>query len=118
MNDTKDILEFRKEFERFLAEYRQNRIADIADTLNDKKQYKDMTAIRLELEDMLLHEDLDEKKISLKLIQYMTYVDNAINEVEDMFYEQGFKDCLMILNILRKNIFDMPIRTLLDIDLE
>lgn len=109
--------DFSKAFERFLAEYRMDRIADIHDFLEKNIEYKKLLENKIQSEDALKTSILNHDILGL-FLDYVTSVDSLIDEVQAIFYEHGFQDCITISKIIHKDLNSGFLRTLIKLDKE
>lgn len=109
--------DFQKSFEKFLAEYRLDRIADTHDFLVNDPEYKKIHTDKEEREEALQAAIKDEAA-SIVLLDYLTTIENLIDNVKTMFYEHGFQDCATIYKTMKDGLDGINLCTLLEIDTE
>lgn len=109
--------DFKKAFEMFLAEYRMDRIADTHDFLENNAEYKKIHSDKTERENVL-QAAFQETNMSMALLDYITVVENLIDNVKTMFYEHGFQDCATVFKTMQEGLNGISLRTLLDLDVE
>ena len=115
MNNARKTPEFREEFERFLTEFRQNRVADVGDVLSENEEYKKLVFLKRKAEDTL-EASLSSKSLESQVKAYIIAVDDLADKIKEVFYDHGFKDCLTVIKTLQKDVWEMPVRSLLEID--
>ena len=109
--------DFREAFERFLAEYRMDRIADTHDFLENDPEYKKIHSDKVEKENVL-QAAIKETNMSMALLDYVTAVENLIDNVKTMFYEHGFQDYATIHRAMKEGLNGISLRTLIELDIE
>ena len=117
VKSSKRINDFKKSFERFLAEYRLDRIADTHDFLENDSEYKKIHSEKEESE-KALQAAIKEADISMALLDYFTTIDSLIDNVKTMFYEHGFQDCATIYKAMKEGLDGLDLSTLLELDIE
>ncbi|MHB8061185.1 MAG: hypothetical protein ACYDG2_00915 [Ruminiclostridium sp.] len=50
-------------------------------------------------------------------MNYITSVDDLIDYIKALFYEQGFQDCSSISNMIKRGLSSISLRTLLELDI-
>jgi len=109
--------DFRKAFERFLAEYRMDRIADTHDFLENDHEYKKIHSDKIEKENAL-QAVIKDTNMSMALLDYISAVEILIDNVKTMFYEHGFQDYATIHRAMKEGLDGIPLRTLIELDIE
>lgn len=109
--------DFSQALERFLADYRLDRIADMDDFLEKDMEYKKIHLQKLECENALQVVISRADQMCL-FLEYSTAVDDIIDAVKTIFYEHGFQDCAAISRVMQEGWKDISLRTLLALDAE
>jgi hypothetical protein len=114
---SKRVNDFKESFERFLVEYRMDRIADTHDFLENDPEYKKIHSDKTEKENAL-QTAINETDMSMALLDYITAVENLIDNVKTMFYEHGFQDSATICKAMKEGMDGISLRTLIELDIE
>ena len=109
--------DFKEAFERFLAEYRMDRIADIHDFLEKDIEYKKLIENKIQREEAL-NASIKSLDILGIFLDYATSVDSLLEEVQAIFYEHGFQDSITISKAIHENLNSKFLRTLIELDKE
>lgn len=115
MERTRKTPEFHEEFERFLTEFRQNRVADVGDILLENEEYKKLIFLKRKAEDTL-EASLSGESLESQVKDYIISVDDLVDKIKEVFYDHGFRDCLTVIKTLQKDVWEMLVRSLLEID--
>ena len=84
---------FNKAFEKFLAEYRLDRIADVHDFLEKNEKYKELTRNKEECE-KILTASISGDKAHDALFNYTDAIEHLIDEITRIFYEHGLSEII------------------------
>ena len=93
--------DFNTAFNKFIAEYKLDRIADVHDFLEEDEVYRKLHADKSESE-RALQASTSDTMVTDALLNYMTSVDHLINEVKSIFYEHGFQDSIAITKAMQR----------------
>jgi hypothetical protein len=107
--------DFHMAFERFLAEYRMDRIADVHDFLNNNLEYKKYLKNKTQSEYALKMSIKNDDTLGI-FLDYVTSVDLLVDEVQAIFYEHGFQDCVTISKAIHNDLDSGLLRTLIELD--
>jgi len=108
---------FSEALEKFLADYRMDRIADVDNFLEKDEEYRKAHLNKVEAE-KALQEAVPGIASSTVALNYIDAVDDFIDMIKSIFYEHGFKDNSAISRVLRKGLNNMSLRTLFELDKE
>jgi len=106
---------FSEALEKFLADYRMDRIADVDNFLEKDEEYRKAYLNKVEAE-KALQEAVPGIANSTVALNYIDAVDDFIDMIKAIFYEHGFKDNTAIVRVLRKGLNNMSLRTLFELD--
>jgi hypothetical protein len=95
--------DFKIAFEKFLAEYKMDRIADVHDFLEKDAEYKVLNSSKIEKEKEL-QLAITDNEVSSLLLDYISSVDFMLDEFKTIYYEHGFRDCITVNKKLQKGI--------------
>ena len=109
--------DFSEGLEKFLADYRMDRIADVHNSLEKDAVYRKNHLNKIECQEALLAA-IPEITNSSALLYYIDAVDDFIDGIKTIFYEHGFQDCTVISKVLKKGLNNMSLRTLFELDSE
>ena len=109
--------DFSEALEKFLADYRMDRIADVDNFLEKDEEYRKAHLNKIAAE-KALQEAVPEIANSTVALNYIDAVDDFIDMIKSIFYEHGFKDNAAIARVLRKGLNNMSLRTLFELDKE
>ena len=109
--------DFSEAFEKFLADYRMDRIGDVDNFLEKNEEYRKAHLNKIEAE-KALQEKAPEIASSTAVLNYIDAVDDFIDMIKSIFYEHGFNDNAAISRVIRKGLNNMYLRTLFELDLE
>jgi hypothetical protein len=101
--------DYNEAFEKFLTEYKMDRIADIHNSLEKVAEYKTLHFSKTEKEKALLAAITNDNASNL-LMDYITAVDFMLDEFETIFYEHGFLDCISINKEMQKGLSNYHIK--------
>jgi hypothetical protein len=104
--------DFNEAFEKFLAEYRLDRIADVHDFLEKDDKYKKLIQNKEKCEKILTAFISGDKTLDA-LLNYMNAIDHLFDEITSIFYEHGFQDCAIISKAMKKGLNNMYLHNLL-----
>jgi len=93
--------DFNTAFDKFISEYKLDRIADVHDFLEEDEVYRKLHADKSESE-RALQASTSDTMVTDALLNYMTSVDHLINEVKSIFYEHGFQDSIAITKAMQR----------------
>lgn len=91
--------DFCVEFNKFIEEYKLDRIADVHNSLGENETYNKLNDDKAKYEKEILELALDSRVIDI-LMNYLTSVDHLVDEIKSIFYEHGFQDSVSIKNAL------------------
>ena len=117
VKSSKRVNDFKKAFERFLAEYKMDRIADTYDFLENDPEYIKIHSDKVEKEKALQAVIID-SDMNMVLLDYITAAENLIENVKTMFYEHGFQDCVTISSAMKNGLDGISLHTLPELDIE
>jgi len=109
--------DFSEALEKFLADYRMDRVADVDNFLEKDEEYRKAHLNKAEAE-KALQEAVPGIANSTVALNYIDAVDDFIDMIKAIFYEHGFKDNAAIARVLRKGLNNMSLRTLFELDKE
>ena len=93
--------DFNSAFDKFISEYKLDRIADVHDFLEEDEVYRKLHADKSEGE-KALQESTSDTRVTDALLDYMTSVDHLMDEVKSIFYEHGFQDSIIITKAMQR----------------
>lgn len=95
--------DFNEVFEKFLVEYRLDRIADVHGFLEKDEKYKELTRNKEECE-KILTDSISGDKAHDALLNYTDAIEHLFEEIISIFYEHGFQDCAIISKTMQKGL--------------
>ena len=83
--------------------------------MHENEEYKKLVFLKRKAEDTF-EVSLSDKSVESQIKAYMMAADDPIDKIKEVFYDYGFRDCLTVAKTLQNDVWEMLVRSLLEID--